>query len=125
MTHVLIVALGGAIGASLRHLTNMLTLRWFGSGFPWGTFAVNIIGSFLMGVFIELLVRKLEGSQEVRLFIATGIFGGFTTFSAFSLDTVVMWERGNAMDAVGYAVASVLLSVAALYSGLAAIRAVT
>ena len=124
MTHILIVAMGGAIGASLRHITNLLTLRWFGPNFPWGTLTVNILGSFLMGVFVELLARKFDGSQELRLFVATGIFGGFTTFSAFSLDTALMWERGDMMPAIGYVVASVLISIAALFAGLAVVRAV-
>ncbi|GKX34343.1 MAG: putative fluoride ion transporter CrcB [Rhizobiaceae bacterium MnEN-MB40S] len=125
MYHFLIVALGGAVGASLRHLTSLLTLRWFGPGFPWGTLTVNIVGSFLMGVFIELLARKFDSSQELRLLIATGIMGGFTTFSAFSLDVAVMWERGATLTAAGYVLASVALSILALFAGLALVRGLT
>ena len=125
MYHFLIVALGGAVGASLRHLTSLLTLRWFGPNFPWGTLTVNIVGSFLMGVFIELLARKFDSSQELRLLIATGIMGGFTTFSAFSLDVAVMWERGATLTAAGYVLASVMLSILALFAGLAVIRGLT
>lgn len=123
MSHILIVALGGAVGATLRHLVNLATLRMFGPGFPWGTLTVNIVGSFAMGLFIELLMRRLGGSQELRLLIATGVLGGFTTFSAFSLDFAVMWERGALLNASVYAVASVVLSIAALFAGLATVRA--
>ena len=123
MSHILIVALGGAVGATLRHLVNLATLRMFGPGFPWGTLTVNIVGSFAMGLFIELLMRRLGGSQELRLLIATGVLGGFTTFSAFSLDFAVMWERGALLNASIYAVTSVVLSIAALFAGLATVRA--
>ncbi|MDA4843828.1 fluoride efflux transporter CrcB [Hoeflea poritis] len=123
MSHILIVALGGAVGATLRHLANLATLRMFGPGFPWGTLTVNIVGSFAMGLFIELLMRRLDGSQELRLLIATGVLGGFTTFSAFSLDFAVMWERGALLNASVYAVSSVVLSIAALFAGLATVRA--
>lgn len=123
MSHILIVALGGAVGATLRHLVNLATLRMFGPGFPWGTLTVNIVGSFAMGLFIELLMRRLGGSQELRLLIATGVLGGFTTFSAFSLDFAVMWERGALLNASIYAVSSVVLSIAALFAGLATVRA--
>ena len=123
MSHILIVALGGAVGATLRHLVNLATLRMFGPGFPWGTLTVNVVGSFAMGLFIELLMRRLGDSQELRLLIATGVLGGFTTFSAFSLDFAVMWERGALLNASVYAVSSVVLSIAALFAGLAAVRA--
>lgn len=119
MTHLIYVALGGAIGASLRHLVNLASLKWFGPAFPWGTITVNIVGSFVMGLFIELLTRRLGGSQELRLFVATGLLGGFTTFSAFSLDVVGLWERGAGSTALFYAAGSVALSIAALVAGLA------
>ncbi len=120
--HILLVALGGAIGASFRHLVGILTLRIFGSGFPWGTITVNIVGSFVMGIIVELVARKFSASMEWRLFLMTGMLGGFTTFSSFSLDTVFLWERGEAAIAFGYVVASVVLSVAALFAGLALVR---
>jgi CrcB protein len=118
MYHLLLVAIGGAIGAGLRHLTNVAALRLFGPGFPWGTLTVNVAGGLVMGVFIELLARRFGGSAELRLFVATGVLGGFTTFSAFSLDFAVLYERGALMQAFSYAAASVLLSIGALFVGL-------
>jgi len=118
MKHLLLVAAGGAIGSSLRHLVNMAALRWFGPGFPWSTLAVNIFGCFAMGVLVELIGRKFGASQEMRLFIATGILGGFTTFSAFSLDAAVLWERGAQGAAALYVSASVIGALAALFAGL-------
>ncbi len=122
MNHLLIVALGGAVGASLRHLAGLAALRIFGPGFPWGTLAVNVVGSFAMGVMIELLARRFDGSIELRLLIATGLLGGFTTFSAFSLDAVVLWERGAVASAIGYIAASVILAIGALIAGLSLTR---
>ena len=119
MNHVLIIAAGGAIGASLRHLVGLAALRMLGAAFPWGTLAVNIVGSFIMGVFIEWLARRAGGaSHELRLFIATGVLGGFTTFSAFSLDVATLWERGASGLAVAYVALSVAGAVAALFAGL-------
>ena len=118
MLHLILVAVGGAIGASLRHLVNLASLRLAGPGFPWGTMAVNVAGSFAMGVFVELLARRLNASNELRLFIATGVLGGFTTFSAFSLDFAVLWERGVALSALAYAITSVIGSILALFLGL-------
>lgn len=118
MFHLFLVAVGGAIGASLRHLVNLGALRLAGPNFPWGTMAINIVGSFAMGVFIELLARRFNVSNEIRLLVATGILGGFTTFSAFSLDFAVLWERGPALPALAYAIASVLGSLFAIFLGL-------
>ncbi|GAB5507975.1 MAG: fluoride efflux transporter CrcB [Rhizobiaceae bacterium] len=123
MYHVLVVAAGGAIGAAMRHLVGLAALRSAGPTFPWGTLTVNLAGSFLMGVLIELLARKAGVSAEVRLFAATGILGCFTTFSAFSLDVVVLWERGSLFAAASYALVSVVGAVAALFAGLAVVRA--
>ena len=92
--------------------------RAFGVAFPYGTLAVNVIGGFLMGLFIELLARRFEGSPELRLFVAIGILGGFTTFSSFSLDVAVLWERGELAIALSYMLASVILSIGALFLGL-------
>ena len=100
MLHLVLVAVGGAIGSSLRHLVNFAALRLVGPNFPWGTMAINIAGGFAMGVFIELLARRFNASNELRLFVATGILGGFTTFSAFSLDFAVLWERGALISAL-------------------------
>ena len=125
MNHLLLVAAGGAIGAGLRHLANMGALRLFGPNFPWGTMCINIVGSLAMGIFIELLARRAGVSNEVRLFVATGILGGFTTFSAFSLDFAVLFERGAMGQALGYALASVILSILALFAGLWLVRALS
>ena len=123
MYNVLIVALGGGIGAALRHLSGMAALRLLGPGFPYGTMFVNILGSFVMGVFIELLARRFGASDELRLFFATGVLGGFTTFSSFSLDTAVLYERGDLALAAVYVIGSVVVGIAALFAGLALVRA--
>jgi CrcB protein len=119
MYHLVLVALGGGVGAGLRHLVNLGALRLLGPGFPWGTLAINVAGSLAMGVFIEILARRFGGaSNELRLFVATGILGGFTTFSAFSLDFAVLWARGAVGPALGYVVASVGASIVALFVGM-------
>ena len=118
MYHFLLVAAGGALGSGLRHLTNLAALRLLGPGFPWGTLTVNLVGGFLMGVFVELLARRFGGSAELRLFVATGFLGGYTTFSAFSLDFAVLYERGALAQAFGYVAASVVFSIAALFLGM-------
>lgn len=125
MNNVLLVAAGGAIGASARHLVGVASLRAFGSSFPIGTMIVNIVGCLLMGVFIGLLSARFQGSEALRLFVATGFLGGFTTFSAFSLDFTVLWERGETLLAIGYVAVSVLVSLAALAAGMWLIRTVT
>ncbi|MCU0815725.1 MAG: fluoride efflux transporter CrcB [Cypionkella sp.] len=117
------VALGGAIGASLRHLTNVGAARIFGPGFPAGTLIVNVLGSFLMGVLVVALARK--GLAHLSPLLLTGILGGFTTFSAFSLDAWTLWERGDQVMAMVYIGASVLLSLAALAAGLFLARSLT
>ncbi len=118
MVNLLLVFFGGGLGAALRHLVNMAAMRLVGPGFPWGTMAVNILGSFVMGLLIEMLARRFNASTELRLFVATGILGGFTTFSAFSLDFAVLWERGAMAPALAYALASVVLSLLSLFLGL-------
>lgn len=122
MLNVLLVAAGGAIGASLRHAVNLLSLRALGPSFPWGTLSINVAGGFLMGLFVELLARRYGASEQMRLFVATGILGGFTTFSAFSLDVALLWQRGAVAPAAAYAVASVVGSILALFLGLWAAR---
>ena len=119
MNHLLLVVIGGGIGAGLRHLSGTAALRLMGPNFPWGTLFVNVFGSLVMGLFIAWLVKRTGGtSQEVRLFFATGVLGGFTTFSAFSLDVANLIEKGAQSDAVFYIVSSVLLSIAAVFAGL-------
>src|SRR5688500_14035690 len=107
MYHLGLVALGGALGAACRHLVNLGALRFFGPGFPVGTLTVNVLGGFLMGFLAGFLALRSEtGGQGLRLFLATGILGGFTTFSAFSLETVQLWQRGALGGALVYVLAS-------------------
>ncbi len=127
MTSYLLVFLGAGIGGALRHGVNVGCARMCGTAFPWGTLTVNVVGSFIMGAIAAWLAAKAgEGwSQPLRLFLTTGILGGFTTFSAFSLDAVLIWERGQAGLSLAYVTASVILSIAGLVAGLALVRSVT
>lgn len=109
------VALGGAIGASLRYLSNVGAMRLFGPGFPYATLFVNIAGSFAMGVLMVFLAHK--GGMRAAPFLMTGVLGGFTTFSAFSLDAFALYERGQAGLAAAYILGSVALSILALSLG--------
>lgn len=118
MTHTLIIALGGAIGASLRHLTGLVLLRLIGPGFPFGTLTVNVVGSFAMGLLVATLARMEPVAPEWRLFLGTGLLGGFTTFSAFSLDAALLYERGELGLAGAYVAMSVILSLCGLFLGL-------
>jgi CrcB protein len=120
----LIVFLGAGIGGALRHGVNLACARACGLAFPWGTLTVNIIGSFAMGLIVAWLAFKVEvpWSQHMRLFLTTGILGGFTTFSAFSLDAVLLWERGATLLALAYVAGSVVLSVGGLLLGLVVVR---
>ncbi len=118
----ILVIIGGAIGSVSRYQVGRLALGWLGPNYPWGTLAVNWIGGFLMGVLVGILAR-IGGSENMRLFFGVGILGGFTTFSAFSLDAVTMIERGDWGVALGYALVSVIGSVLALFAGLYLIRA--
>lgn len=126
MTGYLYVALGGAIGASLRHGVGQLAVRIApDSDWPWGTFAVNILGSFVMGLLIGFLTFRgelLPGGQNARLFLATGVLGGFTTFSAFSLEVSRFVERGEMFSAAAYAGLSVILGLGGVLLGLALTR---
>ncbi|MBM1173315.1 fluoride efflux transporter CrcB [Microvirga arabica] len=127
MSSHLLVFLGAGIGGALRHGVNVGCARLCGTAFPWGTLTVNVVGSFLMGAIAAWFAFKVgeEWSQPLRLFLTTGILGGFTTFSAFSLDAVVIWERGQMGLAAAYVIGSVVLSIAALLAGLALIRTLT
>jgi CrcB protein len=118
----LIVFVGAGIGGALRHGVNVGAARLFGYGFPFGTLIVNVAGSFLMGLFAGYFAFRPGIGQHVRLFLTTGILGGFTTFSAFSLDTALLVERHSFGLAAGYAVGSVAASVSALFFGLALFR---
>jgi fluoride exporter len=121
----LAVAIGGGIGAALRHGVNKAALAYFGPEFPYGTLIVNIAGGLLMGALAELFLVKGGGSQEWRLFLTTGLLGGFTTFSAFSLEAALMWQRSDFTALGTYVVGSVLLSISALFFGMALVRALT
>ncbi|OYX44802.1 MAG: protein CrcB [Rhodobacterales bacterium 32-67-9] len=114
------VAVGGALGASARYMTNVAAMRLIGPGFPWGTVAVNIAGSFLMGAIVVILAHK--DATRMAPFLMTGVLGGFTTFSAFSLDALTLWERGQTGVAAAYVAGSVILSLAAIVAGMAAAR---
>ncbi|KUO57199.1 MAG: hypothetical protein APF80_04235 [Alphaproteobacteria bacterium BRH_c36] len=126
MNHLLLACAGGAVGAGARFLVGAGFARLIGitAGFPWPTLLVNIVGSFLMGAFIEVLALKYSASPELRVFVATGILGGFTTFSAFSLDFVTLMARKEEMLAAIYVISSVTLSLAAIYAGMAIARQV-
>nr|WP_210485483.1 fluoride efflux transporter CrcB [Microvirga antarctica] len=119
-----LVFVGAGLGGCLRYAVNIGTARLWGLSFPWGTVTVNVVGSFLMGALTAWLAYR-DGhalSEHARLFLATGILGGFTTFSAFSLDAVALWERGDAGLALAYVALSVLVSIGAVIAGLAAMR---
>jgi len=118
----LLVFFGGGLGATLRHLINITCARCIGTAFPWGTFIINITGSTVMGLIAGYLAFKGEASQPWRLFLMTGILGGYTTFSAFSLDTALLYERGELGLAALYVAGSVVLSIAGLFAGLAIVR---
>ncbi len=122
MNPFLQVALGGALGAVARYSVNVATMRALGPGFPLATMIVNVAGSFLMGVLVVVLA-KTSGTRFAPL-LMTGLLGGFTTFSAFSLDAVALWQRGQATVAAGYVTASVVLSIAALVLGMATARGI-
>ena len=118
----IVVFLGGGLGAALRHGINIAVARMLGAGFPYATFFINVTGSFVMGLIAAWFAFKGDASQHWRLFFTTGILGGYTTFSAFSLDTAVLYERGELGLAAVYVAGSVVLSIAGLFAGLAIIR---
>ncbi|MBW6506126.1 MAG: fluoride efflux transporter CrcB [Rhodobacteraceae bacterium] len=114
------VALGGALGASSRYLVNVSLPRVFGHGFPYATMTVNVLGSLLMGVLVVVLAEK--SGNRLAPFLMTGVLGGFTTFSAFSLDALTLWERGQSVLAAGYVLGSVALSLLGIVAGMALAR---
>ena len=115
------VMIGGAIGAGARHLVGQVMLARLGPGFPWWTFSINIIGSLLMGVLIGWLALR-GGSEATRLFLGVGILGGFTTFSSFSMEFWLLFERGQMAQAAAYVLGSVILGIAACGLGLFVMR---
>ncbi|RVQ53540.1 fluoride efflux transporter CrcB [Sinorhizobium meliloti] len=118
----LIVFLGAGVGGAARHGVNQLAAYLFGLAFPYGTLAVNLTGSLLMGILAEYFALRGGLSQEVRLFLTTGFLGGFTTFSTFSLDAISLWERGAWGTAATYVAASLAFSLGGLLAGLTVIR---
>lgn len=118
----LLVFIGGGLGSMLRHAVNVVSARGLGAAFPYGTLTVNVTGSIVMGLFAGYFAFKGDAAQSWRLFLMTGILGGYTTFSAFSLDTLQLYERGEVGLALGYVVASVVLSILGLFAGLMLMR---
>jgi CrcB protein len=122
MNMILAVAAGGALGSVARYLVGLQAARWLGVSFPWGTLAVNLAGSFAIGVIAEAVLRGWAIAPEWRAFLTVGILGGFTTFSAFSLDVANLIERGALGAAAVYVAASVVGSIAGLFAGLWLVR---
>jgi len=118
----LIVFLGGGLGAALRHGVNLVAGRYLGTVFPYGTMIINVLGSLSMGLIAEFFALKAGLPQAWRLFLTTGILGGFTTFSAFSLEAALLYERGQTGGAALYVVASVVLAIGALFAGMTIVR---
>lgn len=118
MNHLLLVMLGGAFGAGARHLTGRAALALWGPGFPWGTLIVNLLGGLAMGLLAGWLAARSSGDEALRYLLGVGMLGGYTTFSAFSLETANMLQRGDYGVALLYILASVIGSVAALFGGL-------
>lgn len=122
MLNTFLVMVGGAVGAALRYQLGRLSVHVLGTGYPWGTLVANILGGMAMGVLAGSLARFGTGGEATRLLLGVGVLGGFTTFSAFSLETVLMIERGQLIPALGYILASVLGAIGALFVGLWAVR---
>lgn len=121
MPPLLLVMAGGAVGAGFRYHVGRIAFANLGPGFPWGTWIVNLVGGFLMGVLAGTLARTTAG-EPLRLFLGVGVLGGFTTFSSFSLETFLMLQRGEALAAAAYAVSSCAGAILALFLGLQAMR---
>jgi fluoride exporter len=122
MKNYIIVFAGCGIGGALRHFVNVWVPRFAGTTFPFHTLTVNVLGSFVMGVLAAYFAFRAETSQAWKLFLTTGILGGFTTFSSFSLDTSLLFERGTAGMAITYVIVSVLASIGGLFLGLQIVR---
>ena len=124
MKLVLAIALGGAIGAVGRHYVSVAMALLLGHGFPWGTLVVNIVGSFIMGALIETMALVWSPTAEMRALLTVGVLGAFTTFSTFSLDVATLYERGATLVLTAYVIASVAISILALFAGLRLMRLV-
>lgn len=124
MYPVVLVFVGAGLGGVLRHGVNIGAARWIGTGFPWGTLTVNVLGSLAMGLLAGYFAFRdgINWTQHARLFLTTGVLGGFTTFSTFSLDVALLLERGDTGSATIYALLSLIVSVLALFAGLLLVR---
>lgn len=120
----LIVFLGAGLGGAMRHGMNMAAAHQFGATFPYGTLIINVSGSFMMGLVVEYFALRGHLPQDWRLFLTTGVWGGFTTFSAYSLEAALLYERGQLASAAAYVVGSVILAIGALFAGLAITRGI-
>jgi fluoride exporter len=122
VANYVLVFIGGGLGSTLRHTVNVVCARCIGTAFPYGTFIINITGSTIMGLIAGYLAFKGEASQPWRLFLMTGVLGGYTTFSAYSLDAALLYERGELGLAAFYVLGSVVFSILGLFAGLALVR---
>lgn len=111
---LILVFIGGGLGSAARYGISALGIRWWGAVFPWPTLVINVLGSFLMGALVGWFSRLGDAHQDARLFLATGVLGGFTTFSTFSLEAVLLVKRGEWLWATGYVSASLVLGLGAL-----------
>lgn len=123
MNNLIAVMVGGAFGSAGRYLVGTVFLRTYGPGFPWGTLAVNLIGGLLMGILVGVLARMSAGGEQARVLLGVGVLGGFTTFSAFGLETFMMIDKGQVGTALLYVAASVIGAVALTGAGVFAVRA--
>ena len=117
-----LVFIGAGLGGMLRHLANVASARLVGPDLPLSTILVNVLGSLSVGCIAGYFAVRGHGSQALQLFLTTGILGGFTTFSAFSLEAALLWERGQVSSCVLFVLASVTLSIASVFAGLLLIR---
>lgn len=117
-----LVFLGAGLGGTLRHTVNLITTRLVGPDLPVGTLLVNVLGSLCVGAIAGYFALRGQGSHNLQIFLTTGVLGGFTTFSAFSLEAALLWERSQVLGCVVFVVASVLLSIAGVFAGLALVR---
>jgi CrcB protein len=122
MKMILMIAFGGALGSVARHLLSVRITALFGSTFPWGILTVNVIGGIVMGTLVELMALRWSVGAELRAFMTVGILGGLTTFSSFSLDTVVLMQRGDYSLAAAYVIASVCLPIGGLITAMTVTR---
>ena len=121
---IAVTAAGGALGSVMRFLVSNWFVNRFGSGFPWGTFTINVSGAFVIGIVLQLAATRAGFSPYLRIFIATGILGGYTTFSTFAYETYGLGAEGLTIQSVAYAGGSILAGVAAAYAGITLVRAV-